>query len=266
MIRINKDGLEYFQFETFDPKICSQAIFSRKGGISPDPWSSLNQGGTVGDPRANVIENRRRAFAAFDRPVESIYDVWQVHGTEVICTRTPRPLDAEHIKADAIVTDNPEITLFMRFADCVPILILDPQKRIVSIIHAGWMGTVNKVITSTINVMKKKFGCNPKDLISGIGPSIGVCHYQVGEPVISEVKNNFGDASRDLLVKNDGGTFFDLWKANEFTLQENGVENIEIANICTACDTETWFSHRAEHGKTGRFAAMMFLIKDDANG
>lgn len=266
MIRNNKDELEYFQFETFDPKICTHAIFSRKGGISPEPWNSLNQGGTVGDPRPNVIENRRRAFAVFERPVESIYDVWQVHGTDVICTREPRPLDAEHLKADAIVTDNPGITLFMRFADCVPILVYDRQKRIVSIIHAGWMGTVKKVITSTINVMRQNFGCNPKDLVSGIGPSIGVCHYQVGEPVITEVKNNFGDYSKELLVNIDGGTNFDLWKANEFTLRENGVEEIEIANICTACDTGTWFSHRAENGKTGRFAAMMFLNQDADHG
>jgi YfiH family protein len=171
-------------------------------------------------------------------------------------------LDADHIKADAILTNNPKITLFMRFADCVPILIYDPVKKVVGIIHAGWMGTVKKVISTTIQAMKDKYRSDPDDLISGIGPSIGICHYQVNEPVISEVKKSFGNKAAELLVEKNDASYFDLWKANQFTLLENGVNKIEIAGICTACDTNTWFSHRAEHGKTGRFAAMMFLNQD----
>ena len=258
-----KNGLEYFQFDSFDSSLLTHGIISRKGGVSPAPWSSLNQGGTVGDIRENVVENRRRVFEAFERPVESIYDVWQVHGTEVSCTSLPRPLDAEHIKADAIVTDNPNITLFMRFADCVPILVYDPVKQVIGIIHAGWMGTVKKIIHTTIKTMKEKYGCAASDLVCGIGPSIGVCHYQVGEPVTSAVQESFGRYSDELLVTNESGTYFDLWKANEYLLKQNGVRSIEIAALCTACDTETWFSHRAEHGKTGRFAALMFLNKDN---
>lgn len=262
MIHVAKNGLEYFQFDSFNSALCTHAVFSRKGGISPEPWKSLNQGGTVGDIRENVIENRRRSFEAFNRNVISIYDVWQVHGNEVICTDIPRPLDEDHHKADAILTNNPEVTLFMRFADCVPILIYDPVKKVIGIIHAGWMGTVNKVISTTIQTMKAKYRCDPDDIVSGIGPSIGVCHYQVGEPVITAVKSAFGNQASELLVEKGDATYFDLWKANRFTLLENGVNKIEIAGICTACDTNTWFSHRAEHGKTGRFAAMMFLNQD----
>ena len=112
------DGLEYFQFESLDNRLLKQGIFTRKGGVSPQPWDSLNQGGTVGDARENVIENRRRVYQVMGQPVESIFDVWQVHSADVICADEPRPLNAQHQKADAILTDRPEITLFMRFADC----------------------------------------------------------------------------------------------------------------------------------------------------
>jgi copper oxidase (laccase) domain-containing protein len=135
--------LRYFTFDLFDQHGLIHGLFTRHGGVSPAPWDSLNLGGTVGDERANVIENRRRLFEALDRPVESIFDSWQVHGREVICVDRPRPLDAPHPKADAILTDRPEITLFMRFADCVPILLYDPVRRVAGMVHAGWQGTVS---------------------------------------------------------------------------------------------------------------------------
>lgn len=259
MIVTKKNGLEYYGFESFDNRIVSHGIFTRKGGASPAPWSSLNQGGTVGDERANVVENRRRVFEAMDRSVESIYDVWQVHGTEVISTQSARPLDAEHVKADAILTDSPEVTLFMRFADCVPILIYDPVKRVAGIIHAGWMGTVKKIVTHTLWALQDRYQCAPGNLVAGIGPSIGVDHYQVGEEVTRFVEEGFGDYSTELIVQKEDKTFLNLWKANEFLLREGGVNLVETAAICTACHTENWYSHRAEVGKTGRFGAMLFL-------
>ena len=260
---IHKQDLEYYQFDSFDSHLVTHGFFTRKGGVSPVPWSSLNQGGTVGDARENVVENRRRVFAALDRPVESIFDVWQVHGTDVICTQLPRPLDSEHVKADAIVTDRPEITLFMRFADCVPVLVYDPSKKVVAVIHAGWMGTVKKIVTHTLGVLHDRYNCDPNTLVAGIGPSIGVCHYQVGADVIAAVRTSFGTTADELLVERDGKTFFDLWKANEILLREGGVQSVEVAGLCTACHTEDWYSHRAEAGKTGRFGAAFFLNGSD---
>ncbi len=262
MNSIQKNGLEYYQFESFDAQIVTHGIFTRKGGVSPVPWNSLNQGGTVGDERSHVVENRQKVFDALQRPVKSIFDVWQVHGTEVACTHSPRPLDAEHMKADAIVTDNPDVTLFMRFADCVPILIYDPEKRIVGIIHAGWMGTVKKIISHTLRTLQDKYHCDPGRLVAGIGPSIGVDHYQVGNEVIRAVEESFGSYAEELIVKKDKKTYFDLWKANEFLLRECGVNSVEIANLCTACNTQDWYSHRAEAGKSGRFGAALFLNKE----
>lgn len=257
---LNKKELEYYQFISMDDNQIIHGIFTRKGGISPQPWASLNLGGTVGDTRDNVIENRRRIYQVMERPVESIFDVWQVHSADVICTEEPRPLNAPHVKADAILTSNPEITLFMRFADCVPILLHDPIKNVVGVVHAGWLGTVRKVISETIQVMAERYGSRPADIIAGIGPSISPDHYQVGDDVVEKVIEAFGSDADELVASQNGNTFLNLWRANEILLQQAGVESIEISGLCTACDTSRWYSYRAENGKTGRFGAFISLV------
>lgn len=259
MISKSLNGISIYQFESFDPKIVGNAFFGRTGGVSPDPWSSLNQGGTVGDERAHVVENRRRAFAAIQRPVESIFDVWQVHSADIMVAQTPRPLEEAHQKADAIVTTNPAITLFMRFADCVPIMMYDPRKRVISIIHAGWQGTVKKIVDRTVKFLISEYQVDPKDLVAGIGPAIGPCHYQVGNEVVHAVQAGFPEAHQELLINKGGSVYLDLWKTNELQLKQNHVGSIEVAGICTACHVDTWYSHRAENGKTGRFSAAIYL-------
>lgn len=254
-----EDGLEYFQFSSLDREEVVHGIFTRKGGVSPHPWASLNLGGTVGDLRENVVENRRRIFQSMGRQVESIFDVWQVHSANVICTDEPRSLDAPHEKADAILTNNPDITLFMRFADCVPILLHDPVKKVVGVVHAGWLGTVNKIASVAIQTMQAHYGSNPAEIIAGIGPSIGPDHYQIGDDVIDQVKRAFVNGSEELITSRNGRSYLDLWRANELLLQTSGVNSIEVARLCTGCDTSRWYSHRAENGKTGRFGAFISL-------
>lgn len=247
-----------YVFEILSEAPIVQGIFTRNGGVSPAPWNSLNLGGLNGDSRANVIENRRRIFEDMGRIVESIYDVWQVHGTEVICTNSPRPLDAAHIQADAILTDSPDITLFMRFADCVPILFYDPVKKVVGMAHAGWQGTVKKIARVTVDAMRENYGSKPENILAGIGPSIGADHYQVGKDVAERAASAFSDTDGILIKRNDN-VYLDLWEANYRTLWDAGVRNIQVAGVCTACDTSKWFSHRAEKGSTGRFGAMIGL-------
>ncbi len=150
MATIEAGDLRYFSFDSFDNHNLLQGIFTRHGGVSPSPWISLNTATTVGDTRENIIENRRRSFSVVNRPVDSIFDVWQIHSSHIICTDQPRPLDTPHQKADAIITDRSEITLFMRFADCVPIFLYDPVHKIIAIVHAGWKGTVNKIVSKSV--------------------------------------------------------------------------------------------------------------------
>lgn len=261
MIVEQQGQLHLYRFESFDPAIVGHAFFTRKGGVSLEPWKSLNQGGGLGDNRENVIENRKLAFSAISRPVESIYDVWQVHSADVAVAETPRPLDAEHIKADAIITTKANVTLFMRFADCVPVLMYDPGKRIIATVHAGWQGTVKKVVEKTIERLVKQFAVDPGDLVAGVGPSIGPCHYQVGEEVVQAVMGAFHGEGENFFRYENDQQYFDLWKCNAYQLKICGVKYVEVAGICTACHTEDWFSHRGEHGKTGRFGAALFLKK-----
>ncbi len=256
---IQCDGLTYFVFESFQKLGIKHGVFSRLGGVSPSPWKSLNLGGTVGDSRQNVIENRKKIFDIFGRNVSSIYDVWQVHSDIVLSSNQPRPLDQPHEQGDAILTNQSQITLFMRFADCVPILLYDPVQHVVGIVHAGWQGTVKKIAAKTVEKMVETYRSDPKNILAGIGPSIGPDHYTIGEDVISQVKQSYNGHSNEILIGGSKSTKMNLWKANEIALKEAGVVQIEQANICTACDLQHWYSHRAEHGKTGRFGALITL-------
>jgi YfiH family protein len=252
MSLIHHNGLRYLQFDLLPVK---HAIFTRHGGLSPQPWGSLNVGGTVGDDLARVKKNRILSFEALGCAPESMFDVWQIHSADVVCARAPRPTDESYRQADIILTDKPEVTLFMRFADCVPIMVHDPRKGVIGIAHAGWMGTLRDVATFTIEAMKKNYGSNPADVIACIGPD----HYEIGADVILQVMQKFGDESESLLASHNGKIHFNLWETNRLMLERAGVGSIELVGICTACHTEDWFSHRAEKGRTGRFGALISL-------
>jgi len=253
---IEKNHLCYFQFNTINTR---HAFFTRHGGLSPEPWGSLNVGGTVGDDPTRVRANRNLSLEALECSPASVFDAWQVHGADSICAEAPRPDDEPTKKADIIFTDKPGLTLYMRFADCVPILIHDPRLNVIGIGHAGWMGTLRGVATAMIETAKNQYGSKPSDLIVGIGPSIGPDHYEVGDDVIEHVKEKFQGEADQVLKLHGDKTHFDLWRANQLLLEQAGVEHIELAGVCTACNTNDWFSHRAEKGRTGRFGALIAL-------
>ena len=251
-------GICYYQFEQLGNGL-TQAVFTRHGGCSPDPWTTLNLGGTVGDDPTRVRENRKRALLALERAPESIYDVWQVHGVDVAIAESPRPPETPHLQADTILTNIPGITLMMRFADCVPIFLHDPVRKVAGIVHAGWMGTVRGTIRVAVEAMQTRFGSMPGDILAGIGPSIGPDHYEIGPDVVAQVRQAFGPSAYRLLTDHAGVTHFDLWAANRLTLEEAGVQQIELSGLCTACHSGDWYSHRAERGRTGRFGAIIAL-------
>jgi polyphenol oxidase len=256
---IEKQGIRYFSFASFPLEKVTQAILSRRGGVSPEPWTSLNVGGTVGDERLRVIENRVRSFRTLERDPLSMFDVWQVHSADVVIANAPHKSSPPEFKADAIITDNPEVTLFMRFADCTPILLFDPVKSAIGIVHAGWMGTVKRVASAAVSAMAAAFGSRPADILAGIGPSIGPDHYEIGPDVIRRVRETFHEDADDLLLRYENRNHFNLWLANKLSLAQAGVQQIEVSGICTACHPEDWFSHRAQKGKTGRFGALISL-------
>lgn len=256
-------GLVYYSFESFNRAGVLNAIFTRHGGCSKKPYHSLNTGGTVGDEPSDVLENHLRIFKAINRPFDSRFDVWQVHGNEIVVTNRPRAQGQPHTKADGILTNNASVSLMMRFADCVPVLLYDRIKKVAGIVHAGWQGTMLHVTERAVITMIKEFGSAASDIIAGIGPSIGPDAYEVGAEVIQSTKEAFPRAWRDLLVTRNGKTTLNLWLANEFMLAGCGVGSIEHANICTYENTRDWYSHRRENGKTGRFAALIAVGHGD---
>jgi polyphenol oxidase len=254
-------SLRYFTFDSFDRHNLPHGLFARHGGVSPQPWESLNLATTVGDTRENVIENRQRIFDVFDRPVESIYDTWQVHGTEAIRADLPRPLTEPPKKADAILTGRKEITLFMRFADCVPVFLFDPEHQVIAIAHAGWRGTLDRIAAITVERMTAEFGTRPANVLAGIGPSICVDHYEIGKDpqVVASARQVFGARAGEVLAQTNGSIHLDLWKANQIILEEIGVQQVEQSGVCTHCQNQDWYSHRGEHGKTGRYGALLAM-------
>ena len=253
-------GVRYFQFASLAFLPVTHAIFTRRGGVSKGPYAELNVGATVGDDRANVEENLKRSFAAVDKPRDSLFDSWLVHGNHALGAEAPRPPEWERPpQADIVMTNKPEVTLFMRFADCVPIVYFDPVKKAIALAHAGWRGALQGVAESAVSGMTANYGTRAEDLLVGIGPAISVEKYEVGPEVAAEVRKIFGDQAENLLPERAGRSYFDLVGANRLMLEKAGVRQIELSNLCTATDTEDWFSHRASGGTTGRFGALIAL-------
>lgn len=257
MERIETNGLVYYQFNSL---AVNHAVFTRHGGVSEAPWASLNLGGNVGDSPEAVAENYRRIYAALDMDGSRSCSVWQVHSADTIVATAPTPERGWITHADGMVTDQPATPLVMRFADCVPVLFHDPVQQAIGIAHAGWRGTLQGAGVSVLHKMIDTFGSRPSDIRAAIGPSISAACYQVGAEVVSAVEWYFG--TTDGLIQydpNDNTPHFDLWAANALDLRRNGVEQVEVMGICTASNTDDFFSHRAESGKTGRFVAVISL-------
>ena len=259
IIQEHKYGIRTYHFSNLSQSGIFHAIFSRQGGVSQHAFLSLNFGGTVGDDPDHVLENHKRAFNAINKPLDSRFDVWQVHGKDILITDHPRMDSETHQKADGIITAQSGITLLMRFADCVPVMVADPENKIVGIYHAGWQGTLLKVGAEFIDTMKNRFHSKVENLIAGIGPSICSECYQVGEDFKLKFKKVFKKNHERMLKVINGSYHLDLWLANRMILEESGVKNIEVAGICTAHNPIEWYSHRGEVGKTGRFGAVISL-------
>lgn len=254
------DRVRYLTFESLESSQITHAAFTRIGGVSPHPWAELNVGLTVGDDPQRVAENRRLSFEAVGRDIRSLSDSWLIHGTGVMVYDNPRtPDQTPPPQADIVLTDKPEVTLYMRCADCAPIFFHDPVRKAVALAHAGWLGTVKGVARAAVEAMQNRYGSNPADLRVVIGPSIGPEKYEVGPEVVEMVEVSFGQDAPELLPQFNTSTHFDLWTANRLILQQAGVQHIEVSGECTAKHNHLWFSHRAEKGKTGRFGALIGL-------
>ncbi|MGB8647890.1 MAG: peptidoglycan editing factor PgeF [Anaerolineae bacterium] len=258
MRRIERQKAVFYVSEALEsyPNVV-HAVTTRHGGVSLAPFNTMNLGNQVGDEPANVRENLERMHTALGLDVCATVDASQAQAD-----RVARVTDADRgtrVKdVDGLITNEPGIPLMLRFADCVPVLLYDPAHRAIGIAHAGWRGTVGRVVTRTVQAMGEAFGTSPRDLIACICPSIGPCCYEIGPDVRDRVEQVFSTASQ-LLLRQNGSIHLDLWEANAHQLRTLGVEQIEVAGLCTSDRTDEWYSWRREKGETGRFAAIIAL-------
>jgi YfiH family protein len=198
---------------------------------------------------------------------ERLVTVRQVHGASVGIARATdagrgaRPGSEPLGYADALITREPGVALSTLHADCMPILLADPVRRVVASIHAGWRGTTQDVAGATVAAMREGWGCNPRDLLAFMAPSIGGCCYEVGPEVVQAWQMCAGEDADRAIHPRNGRWHFDLRAANQFLLSRSGlvIDQIDDCGICTSCAGEEWFSHRGQGPATGRFAAIIAL-------
>ncbi len=258
MERIACGGLTYFRNRAW-PEL-RHGIFTRHGGVSHSPWRSLNMGASNGDAPEAVRENHSRVYRALDVNGERAASCWLVHSVDTLVVTEDFRLNGSLQKADAIITDQRDTPLVMRFADCVPLLFYDRAKRAIALGHAGWRGTVRGMAASIVRMMQKTYGSNAAEVEVVIGPAISRRNYAVGEEVARQAEAYFG-ADADVIWRDPAGgaAHLDLWRANRLDLERSGVTNIQLLEICTYENTGDFYSHRRDKGLTGRFAVVMSL-------
>jgi len=210
---------------------------------------------------------RKRWAEAIGFDASSIVGLRQIHGHDVAEASTfdtgkgAIPGSEPLARADALISREWGVTLMTLHADCLPILVVDPQTPAVAAIHAGWRGTVEDVAGATIRAMIESFGSHPAELLAFFGPSIGPCCYEVGPEVANAWLMQADALDCGSIVVEDGTTSLDLREANQLLLRRAGLspEHIEVTEICTKCCGDDWFSHRGQGAATGRFAAFFAL-------
>lgn len=265
----NKNGVLYFTF----PSLSAQpgivhGFSSRIGGVSQGQFAQMNLSFTRGDDPDCVRENYRRIAAAIGFDDRNIVCSDQTHTSNVRRVSREdrgkgylRPRD--YTDVDGLVTDEPEVILATFYADCVPLYFVDPVHRAIGLSHSGWRGTVSDIAGATVAKMAACYGTKPQDLIAAIGPSICQDCYEVSEDVIEEIRAHYPQDVWDTLFyrKENGKYQLNLWEACRQNMLRAGItpDHIEVTDLCTCCNPDVLFSHRASHGKRGNLAAFLGL-------
>jgi YfiH family protein len=237
------------------------AISTRIGGISQYPYHTLNLAYHVGDVPGAVAENRQRFCDILDIDINSLVLAQQIHSDGIVIIDRSQAGCGAHRHEDAIpnadgmITRSRSIALAVLTADCVPMLVIDPVRKATGVAHVGWKGALRMIAAKTILKMRDTFGSVQSDCLVSLGPSIGPCCYEVKADVISQFQHVFGPVV--YITRNR----LDLRRAVEMQLVDIGVEesNISSEKLCTACNLDLFYSHRAEGGRTGRIISVIKL-------
>ncbi len=262
------EGVGFFTFPSLSElEFINHAFSTRIGGVSTGEYKSMNLNFSRGDNPEVVTENYKIFCKATGFDYDSIVSSSQDHNTFVRCvTKNDCGIGIyrEHdiSSVDALVTNEPNVTLVTHYADCTPIYFADPEKRVIALAHAGWRGTVAKIGESVVETMKEKYDCDPTDIIAVIGPAIGFCCYEVDTPVYEQFAS-LTELKPAYFTKNlgHGKYLIDLKETNRRILLESGLLsiNITISDVCTKCNCGLLYSHRASRGRRGGLVAMMSI-------
>ena len=262
--------IKYFNCRELDnTNLVMNAFTTRFGGVSESPFNNLNLAYNIGDKESNVAENRKVILDVLNIDYRNTVSAQQVHKDRIALVRKEDKSKGAFMysngiaQTDALITDIPGIPLLMCYADCVPIFILDPLKKVIALIHSGRKGTELELTLKTLFKMKKIFETNPHSCLAAIFPSIGPCCYTIKEQNkindywLNEDKYN----GEPIFLQSKRGRSLDLKKANHLQLIKAGLQekNIFINEICTADHPELFFSYRRDKGNTGRMAAIFML-------
>ncbi len=267
-MRVNeKEGVTFLTYPAFEemPEIV-HGFSTRLGGVSEGIYSSMNLSFTRGDKDEAVKENYRRIAAAIGFEMESIVTSDQTHTANVRRITEedrgngitkPRP----YKDVDGMITNVPGIVLATFYADCVPLYFVDPVHKAIGLSHSGWRGTVAKIGKVTVEKMREEYGTKPEEIYEAVGPSICQDCYEVSEDVAEEFRHAFCPKYWDaLFYKKENGKYqLNLWEANRIVFLEAGIpeDHISMPNLCTCCNPEFLFSHRASKGKRGNLGAFL---------
>lgn len=263
-------GVPYLTYNRLsDIDFIRHAFSTKHGGVSKGEWTSMNFAFSRGDNPENVLENYKIFSDAVGFDYNSLITSSQDHHTYV------RPVtknecgigiwrEKDIMSVDALITNEPNVTLVTHYADCTPLFFVDTVGKAIGLAHAGWRGTVGKIGEEVIKKMTALYGTNPSNVVVAIGPAISKCCYEVDKDCAENFYNLKDlDNSKFIFPKEDGKYMIDLLETNRQIVMKAGVkkENIVLSDLCTKCNSDLLWSHRATNGHRGTMCAFMCIEK-----
>lgn len=264
----NVNSVPYLTYNSLSEiDFINHAFSTRLGGVSTDEFTCMNLAFNRGDSPENVTENYKRFCKSAGFDYESLTASSQDHHTfvravtkENVGVGIYKPKDIESV--DALITNEPGVTLVTYYADCTPLFFVDTKQKAIGLAHAGWRGTVGRIGDNVIKKMQSLYGSDPSDIKAAIGPAISVCCYEVDKPCADNfLALDELDSTKFVFPKGNGKFMIDLLETNRQILVHAGVknENITVSDVCTNCNSELLWSHRATKGHRGTMSAFMCI-------
>lgn len=263
---VKKGNLEYYVIESFkETGLVKHCFSTRNGGVSDGIYSSMNLRFNCDDKKENVEKNFEILCGGIDVDLKTAVLSKQVHEDKIVNVGKNDCgngifFENRFVSADGLITNEPDVALITFYADCVPIYFLDKKRKVISLVHSGWRGTVLKIANKAVDKLRTDYHSAPEDILVGIGPSIRKCHFEVGNDVAEIFQKEFGE---DVVNYSTEKAYVDMQRAIIKTLVACGIQrkNITDSGICTYCNSDFLFSHRKTNGKRGNLAAVMSLKK-----